>query len=210
MSEEAADQPKKKGKMPVILVAVLVLGGGGYFMMGGKKKEPPKPAVMLGETKMDLGEFTAQLTDGHTYLKLQVVVQMDKSFKAAGEGEGHGGGGKGGGDPVMRNAIQMILAETKPEDIATADGIATLKEKIAWKLNHELEVQEEAEKIAKGEAVPEKKKKGSKKKKEEEAAHGEGEKFERVPMDEREHPEWTSDEGPVLMVYFPSFLPAKY
>lgn len=202
---EAADQPKKKSKLPVIMVAVLVLAGGGYFMMGGKKKEAPKPAVMLGEVKMDLGEFTAQLTDGHTYLKLQVVVQLDSSHKPAGEGHG---GGKGGADPVMRNAVQMVLAETRPEDIATADGIATLKEKIAWKLNHEMELQEAAEKIAKGEALPEKKK--SKKKKGEEEAHAAEEKFERVPTDEREHPEWQSDEGPVLMVFFPSFLPAKY
>ncbi|MBX3110621.1 MAG: flagellar basal body-associated FliL family protein [Fimbriimonadaceae bacterium] len=207
MSEEAADQPKKKGKLPVILVAVVVLAGGGYFMMGGKKKPTAPPAVMLGETKMDLGEFTAQLTDGHTYLKVQVVVQLKKDFKVEGEGEGHGGGK--GGDPVMRNAVQMVLAETKPEDIATADGIATLKEKIAWKLNHEIELQEKAEKIAKGEAVPEEKSKKKKKKGEEEAAPEE-EKFERTPLDEREHPEWQSDEGPVLMVFFPSFLPAKY
>jgi len=186
------------------MVAVLVLAGGGYFMMGGKKKEAPKPAVMLGEVKMDLGEFTAQLTDGHTYLKLQVVVQMDSSHKPAGEGHG---GGKGGADPVMRNAVQMVLAETTPADISTADGIAALKEKIAWKLNHEMELQEAAEKIAKGEALPEKKKK---KKKGEEEGHGDEEKFVRVPMDEREHPEWQSDEGPVLMVFFPSFLPAKY
>lgn len=207
MSDDAAEKPKKKSKLPVILIAVLVVAGGGYFMTSGKKKEVKKPAVMLGEVKMDLGEFTAQLTDAHTYLKLQVVVQMDSTHKPAGEGHG---GGKGGADPVLRNAVQMVLAETSPTDISTAEGIATLKEKIAWKLNHEMELQEKAEKIAKGEEVEEKKDSKKKKKKDEEKPVHEVEKFVKVPMDEREHPEWQSDEGPVLMVFFPSFLPAKY
>lgn len=206
MSEEQ-EGAKKKSKLPVILVAVLVVAGGGYFMKSGQKKDTgPKP-VLLGETKMDLGEFTAQLSDGHTYLKLEVVVQMAKDAKVGGGG-GEEGGAKGG-DPVMRNSVMMVLAGTDPKDIATADGIDLLKEKIAWQINHDLELQESAEKAAKGEAPPPEKKSKKKKKDEEDVSEG-AEKFEHVPADERDHPEWQSDEGPVLMVFFPSFLPAKY
>lgn len=183
--------------MPVIIAAVLVLAGGGYFIMQkSKPSEPQKqPDVILGE-KMDLGEFVTPLKDGKTFLQVQVVVQLGKEEKL-GEEAGGEHSGAAAPDPLARNAVLTVLRDTGPEDIKSNENLAVLRQRIAWQINHDVEVAESF-------APP---KDGAKKKRKKK---GESEKFEVVPAKEREYPELDSDDGPVRMVMFTKFLPVDY
>lgn len=195
---DAKEGAKKGNKMPVIIAAVLVLAGGGYFMMQkGKPSEPQKqPDVILGE-KMDLGEFVTPLKDGKTFLQLQVVVQLGKEEHLGEEGGGGEHSGAAQPDPMARNAVLTVMRDTSPDDIKTSEGLTLLRQRIAWQINHDAEVAESF-------APP---KEGAKKKKKKK---GEAEKFEPVPVKEREYPELDSDDGPVHKVMFTKFLPVDY
>jgi flagellar basal body-associated protein FliL len=195
---EAKEGAKKGSKMPVIIAAVLVLAGGGYFMMSkGKSSEPQKqPDVILGE-KMDLGEFVTPLKDGKTFLQVQVVVQLGKD-EHVGEAAGGEHSGAAAPDPLARNAVLTVLRDTGPEDIQTNEKLSVLRQRIAWQINHDVEVAESFAPPKEGGGKKRKKKKG------------EAEKFEVLPVKEREYPELDSDDGPVRIVMFTKFLPVDY
>ncbi len=178
---EAKEAPKKKGKLPIILIVVVVLAAGGFFKMkGGGKKEAP--AVKLGETE-SLGEFLLNLNgseDGETYLRAEISMQMKEGVKKE-EFEKD--------LPAIKDTVLQIL-RTKTAAELSARNMPILKFEIAAKVNKLLNEASE-----KSDGADEGKKKKKKKDEEEESADPE----------EREHPDWDSDEGPVLKVFFTSF-----
>ncbi len=195
--EKAVEAPKKKkGKLPIILVAVLVLGGGGYFMksQGAKKEVKKEPEIKL-EAPESLGPvFLIRMSDGRTFLSLDVSIQKEKEAGAAAKKEE---GGSKTGDPILRDAVNMVLLDTNPKDMGNLEGIANLKERLAWSINKVLVSQKASTEPAKEEKETSKKKK--KKKKDEPEAP---DTFAHVPKEDRDHPDWDSDEGPVHLIYF--------
>jgi flagellar FliL protein len=208
---EATEKPekKKKGKLPIIIVLVLVLAGGGFFMMKGKggekKKEPP---ITLGE-KVSLGDFLVNLRDGKTFLQTNIVVHLAKGKKL-----GEGGGGEGEGEAAgpstelaaLQSAIIVTLSSKTLDEIRTPEGKLALQRELAEVLNKEIELEEKG-------AGKEEKKEGEKAKEGEQPKEGEkakeGEKDAKAKEGEAkkepEHPDWDSDKGPVLKIYFTKF-----
>lgn len=177
MSEEAA--PKKKGKMPVIIVILAVLGGGGFFMMKGKGGEKKEPEIKLGEI-VPLDEFLVNLAGGTSYLRTEIALHLSDQAKKADVDKQV---------PAVRDAIVVVLTSSRLDQIGTEPGKRRLKRRLAAAINDRLNAlkpDEEKEEKDKDEEKDEKK----------------GEKKEPA---EPEHPDWDSDEGPVLKVYFSSF-----
>ncbi|MBS1722048.1 MAG: flagellar basal body-associated FliL family protein [Armatimonadetes bacterium] len=192
MSEAAAPEApkKKKGKLPIIIALVLVLGGGGFFgmkMSSGGKKVVPK--VELGET-IALGEFLVNLADGHTFLKADISVQVEKGKHLE---EGGGGGHEGKAEPPapVRDAVIGVLSSMQLRDISSPAGKAALKKLLAKAINEAVPHKEEGKEGGKDEGKEHKKEKKPKK--------GEAEEEEVVD------PSWDSQKGPVLKVYFTNF-----
>lgn len=167
--------------MPIILILVVVLVAGGFFKMksGGKKEEP---AVKLGETET-LGEFLLNVnSDGDHFLRTEISMQVKEGFKKE-EFEKN--------LPAIKDEVLQVL-RTKSVAELSARNMPALKFEIATKVNKLLE-----ESAPKEEAKDSEKKKKHKKK-------GESDEPSSDP-EERDHPDWDSDEGPVLKVYFTSF-----
>lgn len=175
---EAAEKKKKGGKLPLILVVVVVLAAGGFFMKG-KGKEEPK--VKLGKIESLGDEFLVNLADGKTYLRAAVSVHIA-------DGKKIGAGPKGDDYTVARDAVITVFKSKALREISDPEGLALLKREIAAAIN----------KVAPKEEGNEEAEKSDKKKKKDDE--------ESKPTDEEpENPEWDSDEGPVLKVYFTSF-----
>jgi len=212
---EGTDSPekKKKGKMPIIIVLVLVLAGGGFFMMKGKgggekKKEPP---ITLGE-KVSLGDFLVNLRDGKTFLQTNIVVHLAKGKKL---GEGGGGEGEAAGPSTalaaLQSAVIVTLSSKTLQEIGSPEGKLALQRELAEVLNKEIELEEKGagkEEGKDGEKAKDGEKKDGDKKDSEKAKEGEkdakakdGDKKDA----DREHPDWDSDKGPVLKIYFTKF-----
>ncbi len=191
-SKEAA--APKKGKMPVIAaVAVVVLAGGFFFFKGGGE-EAEEPEIKLGHAE-EVGEFLVNLDDGVSYLSTKVTVHM-----ADGEtiihGDGHGGGGP---DPAVMDAVIQVLTSKSLEEVSSVEGKDRLKQELAYAMNHAIHASHGDE----GGKKSKKKKKDDHDDEEEEDSHGDDHG---LPKDfEPENPDWDSDEGPVLKVYFTSF-----
>ncbi len=182
---------KKKGKMPMILALVVMLGAGGFFGMkmgGGQKKEEPK--IELGETEK-LGEFLVNLSDGHSFLKTEISVQLAKKGHLEEEG---GKKKEGEAEPPapVRDAIIAVLSSKSIEEISTPEGKLQLKKELAAAINAVAPKEEEKEKD-KDKEKEKKAHKSSKKKK--------GDEDEEEVVDET----WDSQTGPVLKVFFTSF-----
>ncbi len=194
MADEPKEQPKgkSKGKLPIIIVLVLVLAGGGFFMMKGKGDKPKEPEVALGE-KVALGDFLVNLRDGRTYLQTSIVVHLAEG-KALGEAKG-GEGGEGKADDTemapLQSAVIKTLSSKSLEEVSSPEGKIKLQRELAEVLNKEIEAQEAAD-AKDGE-------KGSKDKKKDDSEE------ESKSDGEREHPEWDSDTGPILRIYFTKF-----
>ena len=189
MSDEAKEPKKKKGKLPIIIVLALVLGGGGFFMMKGKGK-PKEPEIKLGAIE-PLTEFLVNLKGGSNYLQTEVALQFKDGFKKEELDKNM---------PAVRDAVIMVLSSKSISELSSEPAKARLKREIAAFVNKTLEdlAPPPAE-----EHADEKKKK--KKKKDEEEEVVDPRKIAATPADELEHPEWDSDEGPVLKVYFTKF-----
>ncbi len=180
MSDEIVVEPKKKGKLPVIIALVALLVGGGFFGLkarqGGKKKEP---AVKLGVVE-PLKEFLVNLRDGHTYLRTEVALQFADTFKK--EDLEHN-------LPAITDAILLKLSSKALSEVNTLAGKEALKREIAGAINLVLENNEKdkaepkkTEAIGKHPGLPQKLKDTS-----------------------ILHPDWDSEKGPVLKVFFTSF-----
>lgn len=175
MSDAAPEVKKKKGKLPIILVLALVIGGGGFFMMKSKGGAPKEPAVKLGAIEQ-LPEFLVNLKGGTTYLQTEIAFHLKDGYKKEDLDKGM---------PAVRDAILMTLSGKGLNEVSTEKAKAKLKREIAGAVNQvlmELNPPPGADKK-------------SKKEPDDEQRVGE----------EPEHPEWDSDEGPVLKVYFTKF-----
>lgn len=172
--------PKKKGKLPTIIMLAVLLGAGGFFGMKMRHKGVHKaPEVKLGET-LKLQEFLVNLGDGKTYLRTEITLHLKEGVKIEDGGATEGGGGPE--MPIIRNAIINVLTNRHAGDISTLEGKRQLRRDIASAINEALD-DYGAEKT--GSAPP----------KIDAKAAGQ-------PL---KHPDWDSDTGPILKVYFTNF-----
>ncbi len=181
MSEEAVpavveEEPvkKKKSKLPIILVVVVLLLGGGYFKMkgGGPAKAPE---IKLGETEK-LDEFLVNLKGSQSYMRTEIGLQFDEHFKKEDLDKNLG---------AIRDSINLVLSSKKLAEVNSAEGKIQLKRELAKAINETLE------KVAPREGATEPKKDAKLLKPGAVPAKA-------GPV----HPEWDSDTGPVLKVYF--------
>lgn len=191
MSEKAKEagegkEKKKKGKLPIILAVVLVLGGGGFFMMKGKGKAAEKPKVEISEEVVDVPEILVNLRSENSYARMSLGLQFAKGFDTH-----HLDKQK----PVIRDAIIGVVSSKSLADLSQAHAMAGLKVEIAAAINASLH------------AMHPPKPGESKHAAKSDDKHGEESKSEHGGATaKREHPEWDSDEGPVLKVFFSDFV----
>lgn len=192
-AKEAA--PKKKANMmPVIAALILVLGGGGFFMMnkgGGEKASEPEIALAHHGAE-DVGEYLVNLKDG-SYLSTKIALHCAEGETVSSAGDGHGKGGEV--YPFVKDAIISVLTSKTLDGITSVEGKQQLRRELAYRVNHAAHT------------FMHKEEKGSKKKskKDEDHGHSDGVPEELKPGYEPEYPEWDSDEGPVLKVFFMTF-----
>jgi len=193
---------KKKGKLPVLIALVVVLGAGGFFgfkMRSGSAKAEPK--IALGEI-VPLTEFLVNLQDGDVYLRTEVALHLREGFKKEGLDQNM---------PAVRDAIVLLLSSKTLSQVGTIQGKEQLKKDIATAVNKLLEPAQTGAKDGAGQdsgttggqpehPVAEKKpptgspQPGAAKPGAQPASHASS-----------AHPEWQSQTGPVLKVYFTSF-----
>lgn len=177
-TEEKATEvaaPKKKGKLPLILALVVLLGGGGFFMKM-KGGPPVKEEITLG-TIEPLEEFLVDLNNRQVYLRVEIALHLKKGFEKKSFDENL---------MPIRDAIILRLRSKNPSELSSTGGLVRLKHQIAADINRSLEKLVHKDEKAKDSKDKDAKDKDDKPK-------------------EREHPDWDSDEGPVLKVYFKSF-----
>jgi len=199
MSEEKKTEgeavKKKGGKLPMIVMMAVVLGAGGFFGMKMRAPaETKKPEIKLGAV-VPLEEFLVNLNDGSTYLRTTISLHMKEGFEMAAGGK-EGGEGKGGGGEmdIIRDAVIGVLTSQSPESVRSISGKKKLREALAEAINKQLEATAHAEEGKKeGD--------GGKEGAEESKAEHKGDKKEENVA----HPDWDSQTGPVLKVYFTNF-----
>jgi flagellar FliL protein len=175
----ASESAKKKGgKLPVIIALALMLGAGGFF---GMKMRAPKtvkePEIKLGAIEK-LDEFLVNLQDGGSYLRVAIAIQLKDGIKGEEFKEKM---------PIIQDAIIDTLTSKTLSQIRTLDGKRALRRQIAKAINTGIEKTESTKE--KGESDSDKKEEDKKSEKD----------------SEPKHPDWDSDTGPVLKVYFTSF-----
>lgn len=174
MSSETTEAPKKKGKLPIVVVLLLVLGGGGFFAFKMKSGGAKPKPAVKLGAVEPLAEFLVNLNDGASYIRTEVSLQFVKDYK------------KETFDANLasvRDAIILKLTSKSPSELKSLDGKRQLKRELAAVVNKAL-IQGEAEsadkpKQAEAVAVPD-------------------------PSAKPIHPDWESDTGPVLRVFFTS------
>lgn len=181
MSEAPAAETtkKKKSPLPVVVALVLVLGGGGFFMTQGKgeKKEEKSPVIKLAHEEVELeDEFLVNMADRTTYLRAKI------SFKTAEDFDAHGMEASKG---AVDDAIIGVLRTTRPEDVMTAEQMQKLKRRLADAMNKVLGAAHGEEGHSEG--------------------HGKVTEIRRKVEEEELPPDWASNEGPVLQIFFRSF-----
>ncbi len=182
MSEAAPteEKKKKKGKGPVLIVVISILFAGGFFgmkMKGGGEKV--KPAVELGKT-VDMDEMLVNLSNVETYLRTTIALHLRKDFEETKLKDSMA---------AVQDAVLSVLKAKSPNDLRSASALPKLKVEIAERVNEVLKSVTPAEH---GEAEPT------------ESAEKPDPKA-KPEKKKREHPDWESDEGPVLKVYFKAF-----
>jgi flagellar FliL protein len=180
VEEQAAGAAKKKSKLPLVLIVALVLAGGGFFAMKSRGQTTKKPKVKLGKIAEIKDEFLVPLMGEGNYLRANI------SFHLASTADEHE---VEESMAAIRDAINMRLKSKWLKELKSIDDIKKLKRELAADVNlvlgdHESD-HEEPDKDAKETA-----KDGADK------ASGD------TPP---KHPEWDSDTGPVLKVYFTTF-----
>ncbi len=178
---------KKGGKLQIILLLVIVLLAGGFFgsKLGGGKSEPKEKELKLGKV-YEFDEFLVNLRDPDTYARAQIALHFEDGF-ATGHMEEL--------LPPMRDVIILKLSSMSSQGLQSGEGKAKLKKELAAALNHRLHALH-GDDHAKGSGG----KKGSSPKKS--AAGGHDDAHEEEAEEDLKHPDWDSQEGPVLKVYF--------
>lgn len=190
-AKEVKEAPKKKGKMlPIIFAIVLVVAAGGFFMMKPKSKAKPKVEIKLGEIQT-MPEFLVNLKDGNAYVRAEIAMQTKEGFD------------KEKFDkvlPVVRDAVLMQLSSKSLAEIETATGKQKLKKLIATAVNKAINasVEDKDKEDSSDKSDTKDKKKDSEKDKE-------SSKDKEKDKPEDEHPDWDSQTGPVLKVFFTNF-----
>ena len=193
MSEAAKTEGKKKGKMPIIMVVVIMLMGGGFFgmkMKGGGAKEKPK--IELGEKMVEMEEMLVNLSDVSTFLRFRIAFHFKKGFDESKFKDVNA---------AIEDAVLGVLKAKSPNDVSSMSKVPGLKREIATRVNAVL-----AEVLPDPHAKESEDAKGDGKKAEghdDEAAEKKTEKT--AKPGKPQHPEWDSDTGPVLKVYFKAF-----
>ena len=185
--EAKVEGKKKKGKLPIILALVLVLGGGGYFMMKGKSKPAEKPKIEISEEIAEIPEILVNLRSENSYARMSLGLQFVKGFDTH-----HMDAIK----PAIRDSIIMVVSSKTLGDLSTPESKLELKEEIAAAINASLHA---AHPDPKAESKPDKAAKPK-------DGHEGDDHGKSVPRAKRAHPEWDSDEGPVLKVFFSDFV----
>lgn len=203
-TEEAVGK-KKKGKLPIIIVLVLVLAGGGFFMMKGKSGENEPPPIKLGVVE-PLAEFLVNLKEPNAYLRAEIALHLKDGYTKAEFDLSL---------PAVRDAIILVLGSRSIQQVRTLDGKLALKRDLVTAINKVLEAAAaEAHPPEEPEAAADEKKaadeKGSDTKGEKKgtthAKKGSSEaKKEEGDPKAPEHPDWDSQTGPVLKLYFTGF-----
>jgi flagellar FliL protein len=198
---QAEVKPKKKGKLPVLIALVLVLGAGGYFgfkMRTGAAKAAPK--IALGEI-VPLTEFLVNLQDGDVYLRTEIALHLRTGFAKEGLDKNL---------PAVRDAILLLLSSKSLNQIGTTQGKEQLKKDIATAVNKLLEPGEPPSKES-GESGPHPAPEQAQPNPGKQPPSGPARPTAGKPASASsakaapEHPEWQSQTGPVLKVYFTSF-----
>ncbi|MGB7182170.1 MAG: flagellar basal body-associated FliL family protein [Burkholderiaceae bacterium] len=132
--EKEAEEPKKKGKLPLILGVVVVLalaGGGGWYYMQSQKKaeenaegeekkekahiEEPIKVDMTKRTFVNLESFTFNLRDEEQdrFGQAKIVLELaNPGIEAQLEAVA----------PAIRNAILMILTSKTSKEVLSSQG----------------------------------------------------------------------------------------
>jgi flagellar FliL protein len=162
-TEEGEEGGKKKSKkmLFIILGVVLLLAAGipAALMLGGGEDEADGHGEEEHEEEVhyetyELEPFIVNLSKTSSFLKVRLLVEFDPNLVNGGEdahggGGAYGGGGSGGGeaapsgppgvlgekDPMIRDAIIMILSSKKAEDVLTVDGKEELKVELLDAIN---------------------------------------------------------------------------
>ncbi len=173
-----APEGKKKGKLPVIAIVAIMLFAGGFFgmkMKGGGAKKEPE--IKLGKI-VELDEKLVNLTNETTFLRTTIGLHLKEGFEETKFKEVA---------TAVDDAVVLTLKSKSARELESVNGLTKLKRELAAKINAALESAEPPK-----DAKDEKKKK--KKSKEEEES-----------PEDLEHPDWDSQTGPVLKVYFKAF-----
>lgn len=178
MAEEEKTEsasPKKKGKLPILIALVAVLGGGGFFAMK-MKGGGEKHKVELGEI-VKLEEILVNLKEPNTYARTDISLQLQKGFEK-----------KKLEDKVdaVRDAIILRLSSKSLREVNTLEGKLELKREIASAIN--AMISGDAHSASKSTGTEEPKAESDKKE-----------------TKKPSNPDWDSDTGPVLKVYFANF-----
>jgi len=199
MSEEEQvpeEEPakKKKGKLPIILALVIVLAGGGFFMMKGKGGSHEPPPVKLGIVE-PLAEFLVNLREPNSYLRAEVSLHLKDGYT------------KEEFDkclPSVRDAIILTLGSRSIQQVRTLDGKLKLKKDLVASINKVLEA---AEAELHEDAPKDEEKAGNAGTKKDPLSKGAGssDQIKDPKPKAPEHPDWDSQTGPVLKLYFTSF-----
>ncbi|KAA0238219.1 MAG: hypothetical protein EDM74_07410 [Armatimonadetes bacterium] len=188
MSETVEETPKKKGgpKLPILLALVILLAGGGYFAFKLKSsgKAAEKPKVELGEV-VALDEFLVNLNSGTAYLRAEISLQLRKGYEKADFDKNLA---------AVRDSIVMELSSKQMGEVTTMEGKIALKRRLAEAINAVLAISEPEK-----EAKPEPKNGPKAKKPAEKPAQADSK------PGPPKNPDWDSDEGPVLRVFFTGF-----
>lgn len=175
MSDEAPEIVKKKKGKLPIILILALVIGGGGFFMMKSKGGKPKEPEIKLGAIEQLPEFLVNLKGGTTYLQTEIAFHLTDGFKKEDLDKGM---------PAVRDAILTTLSGKSLNEVSTEKAKMKLKREIAAAVNRVL-----LELSPPGGHV--------------EARKKESEPNE--PPDEPEHPEWDSDVGPILKVYFTKF-----
>lgn len=198
---EEAPEPakgKKSPKLIVIILLAIVLGGGGFFgmkIMGAKKAKPSAPKV---GAVVQLEEFLVNLSDQKTFLKCQIALGFQEGFEFHGGAGGHAEGDTPPELIRLRDAIISVLTSKKPKDVATPAGKDKLKAELIAAINKVLGEHSEEEHASQAESdSPEPKETGK---------HAD----KTTDSPDQKSGEKAEPKGPVLEVYFTSFVTQEY
>jgi flagellar basal body-associated protein FliL len=172
---DEAPEVKKKKGKLPIILILALVIGGGGFFMMKSKGGKPKEPELKLGAIEQLPEFLVNLKGGSTYLQTEIAFHLKDGFKKEELDKGM---------PAVRDAILTTLSGKGLNEVSSEKAKIKLKREIAAAVNKVL-----LELNASAEEKHKKKKKGESDE----------------PPEEPEYPDWDSDTGPVLKVYFTKF-----